>query len=102
MKFTEGAWEKVTLGAALARAHMHEHDLERLREFCNILGGAIPTDPKGDAAAHTFRSYLLANNDVARDSRDLFYKAMNAIRYFMRRKPLTVIKGVKDEAYPLV
>ena len=88
------------IGAAVARAHMHERDLERLAEFCAILGGAMPQEPT-DVAAHTFRSYVLAGDDLARDARDLFLKAMNAVRYYMRRKTLTVIKGVKDEAYPL-
>lgn len=90
------------IGAAIARAHMHERDLERLAEFCAILGGSIPKDPEADIAAHTFRNYVIGGDDLARDARDLFLKAMNATKYFMRRKSLTVIKGVKDEAYPLL
>jgi hypothetical protein len=89
------------IAAAIARAHIHERNLERLSEFCAILGGEIPRDPKADQAAHVFRSYALENEDLGRDPRDLFLKAMNAIKYFMRRQPLTVIKGIKDEAYPL-
>ncbi len=89
------------IGAAVARAHMHERDLERLAEFCAILGGAMPKDPERDVAAHTFRNYVIGGDDLARDARDLFLKAMNAIKYFMRGRSLTVIKGVKEEAYPL-
>lgn len=87
------------VAAAVARAHMHERDLTRLAEFCKILGGELPNGNE-DMAAHTLRGYLLTSADP-RDGRDLFLKTMNAIRYFMRRKPLTVIKSVKDESYPL-
>lgn len=87
------------IGAGIARAHMHEGDLERLSEFAKVMSGKMPE--VGDEAAHAFRTYLLVNDDLARDARDLFLKSMNAIRYFMRRRSLTVIKGVKDEAYPL-
>ena len=32
---------------------------------------------------------------------DTFIKAQNAVNYFMSNKKLTVIKTVKEEAYPL-
>lgn len=87
--------------AAVGRAYMHEKDLERLAEFCDILGSGMPKGPE-DQAAVAIRNYILEiGSRIARDRRDVFLKTMNAIKYFMRRKPLTVIKGQKEEAYPL-
>lgn len=88
--------------AAVARAHMHLGDNARLNEFCAVLNSGIPQSMPADRSALTFRNYMLeikAGHKL--DPRDTFLKAMNAIDYFMRRKPLTVIKVVKDEAYPL-
>jgi hypothetical protein len=88
--------------AAVARAHMHLGDNARLVEFCTILGTGIPQDAMTDRAVLAFRNYML---DIAAerktDPRDTFLKAMNAISYFMKKKPLTAIKVLKDEAYPL-
>jgi hypothetical protein len=89
--------------AAVARAWYHEKDLDRLNEFCKVLGNGYS---KGDAdsAAITMRNYLLDNaNNTATSAmwRDTFLKVQNAISYFMKRRRLTVIKGVKEEAYPL-
>lgn len=91
------------VGAAIARAHMHERDLDRLGEFCTVLGSGMPQGAE-DSACIALRNYLFqpAHGKVTnQNSHDVFLKAMNAIRYFMRRRGLTVIKGVKDEAYPL-
>lgn len=89
------------VGAALGRSHMHEKDMDRLRAFCEVLGSGMMASPE-DSAAVALRNYLLEiAHDRKVDSRDMFLKAMNAVKYFMRKKPLTMIKSVKDEAYPL-
>jgi hypothetical protein len=88
------------MGAAIARAHMHEKDMDRLTEFCEILGTGMPKSAD-DGACIAIRNYLLESAGSLKDSRDTFLKCQNAIRYFMRKKTLTVIKGVKEEAYPL-
>lgn len=88
--------------AAVARAHIHLGDNARLVEFCTILGTGIPNNVEADRAVLTFRNYML---EIAAgrkpDPRDTFLKAMNAISYFMKKKSLTAIKVLKDEAYPL-
>jgi hypothetical protein len=88
------------VAAAIARAHMHEKDLDRLGEFCTVLGTGMPQGSQ-DSACIAIRNYLFEHSSYRQESRDMFLKCMNAIRYFMRRKPLTVIKTVKEEAYPL-
>lgn len=88
--------------AAIARAHMHLGDNARLVEFCKILGTGMPADPVADRAALAFRNYMLEITAGRKlDPRDTFLKAMNAIDYFVRRRSLTVIKVVKEEAFPL-
>jgi hypothetical protein len=88
--------------AAIARAHMHLGDNARLVEFCKILGTGIPNEVVADRAALAFRNYMLEVTAGRKlDPRDTFLKAMNAIDYFVRRKALTVIKVVKEEAFPL-
>lgn len=89
------------IAACVARAHQHERDHDRLGAFCAMLGNGMVTGPQ-DHAAVALRTYLVDGGPgLAYESRDLILKCMNAIRYFMRRKCLTVIKGVKEEAYPL-
>lgn len=88
--------------AAMARAWYYENDKARIAEFAVVLSrGFMQTD--GDSAAVALRNFLLNNDggfgrpDVWRDA---FLKSQNAIKYFMRRKKLTMIKSVKDEVYP--
>jgi hypothetical protein len=89
------------VGAAIARAHMHERDLDRLSEFCEVLASGMP-ESQDDAACIAIRNFLIEGAGRAtKESHDTFLKTMNAIKYFMRRRPLTVIKGVKEEVYPL-
>lgn len=93
----------VTLGA-VARAWYHEEDKDKLERFCAILTNGMAFG-EHESAAIALRNYLLSKNatgmGVRMQFRDSFLKAMNAIHYFMRGKKLMVIKGVKDEAYPL-
>lgn len=99
--------QKKIIGSALvaggvARAHMHEKDFERLAHFCAVLVSGMPDD-NHDSACIALRNYLFTKGQAAAnaDRRDTFLKVMNAIHYFMRGRQLSVIKGVKEEAYPL-
>jgi hypothetical protein len=61
-------------------------------------------DGDKETAAVALRNYMLTKGSATSSAplwRDTFLKAMNAIHYFMRGKKLTVIKAVKEEAYPL-
>lgn len=89
--------------AALARAWYYEDDKERLEQFAKVMGNGF-SDGDADSAAIAMRNYMLAHAGVASSTtmwRDTFLKVQNAIQYFMHRKRLTVIKSVKEEAYPL-
>lgn len=89
--------------AAIARAWYHEDDKARLAHFGKVVTSGFMTED-GDGAAIAVRNYLITNGsglDRTESWRDTFLKAQNAIRYFMRRKKLTIIKSVKDEVYPL-
>jgi len=55
-----------------------------------------------DRAALAFRNYMLEiAAERKTDPRDIFLKAMNAIQYFIKNKPLMNVRVLKDEAYPL-
>lgn len=91
------------IGAAVARARSHGVSEDRLLEFCAVLGTGVMEGPQ-DRAAIAIRNYLLSQGPAASITsnwRDTFIKVQNAIAYFMRGEPLSVIRGVKDEAYPL-
>lgn len=102
MPHTKNICNSAVLGA-VARAWYYETDLDRLEKFCKALGTGF-SDGDADSAAVAMRNYLLSNGGLASTTamwRDTFLKTQNAIHYFMKRQRLTVIKGVKDEAYPL-
>jgi hypothetical protein len=91
------------LYGALARAWYWEKDKELLARFAKVICTGYSDGP-AESAAIAMRNYLIEHAGTASGSalwRDTFLKMMNAIHYFMRRKPLTVIRGVKDEAYEL-
>lgn len=91
-----------TLGA-IGRAYYCEPDHERLNEFCQVLATGF-SNGEHDAAAVSLRNYLMNNAGMALTHgywRDTFLKAQNAVWYFMRRRPLSMIKGKADERYPL-
>lgn len=91
------------MGAALARAWYYETDLDRLKLFCDVFSSGHVHDAEQDSAAVTLRNYFLQKSALGGTAlwTDTFFKAQNAIHYFMEGKRLTVIKTVKDEAYPL-
>lgn len=92
----------VVLGA-VARAWYWERNHARLDEFCKVIGTGFSSG-EADSAAVAMRNYLLQNAGIAASAamwRDTFLKVQNAIHYFMDGKRLTVIKSVKEDAYPL-
>lgn len=89
--------------AAVARAYYHEEDKVRLAQFAKILDSGF-MEGEGDSAAIALRNYIIVNGTGigrAETWKDTFFKVQNTISYFMRRRKLTVIKSVKEEAYPL-
>lgn len=89
--------------AAIGRAWYLEPDKDRLRRFCDVLGSGLPGG-QDEFAAIALRNYLLQKGPVCSTSsmwRDTFLKAQNCISYFMRRRSLSAVRGVADEAYPL-
>lgn len=88
---------------AIARAWYLETDLDRLRRFGDVVTSGF-MDGEGESAAVAIRNYLQEKGSMASTQgmwRDTFLKVQNAISYFMKGKKLTVIKTVKEEAYPL-
>lgn len=99
---SKNIYNSAILGA-VARAWYWEADKERLDKFCKAISSGF-SDGDADSAAIAMRNYMIQHAGIAAGSsmwRDTFMKAMNAIEYFMKRKKLTYIKGVKEEAYPL-
>jgi hypothetical protein len=89
--------------AAVARAWYYESDKIRLAKFCAVLKTGF-TDGDEDKAAVALRNYLLTNGAACSASsnwRDTFLKAQNCIRYFMRGKPITTVKKISEDTYPL-
>jgi hypothetical protein len=90
--------------SAIGRAWYYEKDKERLAQFSEVLSRGFMQD-EGDSAAVAIRNHLLVVAQTGFGQRevwqDVFFKVQNAIKYFMRKRPLKFIKSVKDEAYPL-
>lgn len=90
------------INSAVARAWYWESDLDRLKRFCDVFSSGF-ADGDGESAAIALRNYFLTKKGLLSTAlwTDSFFKAQNAIHYFMRSKRLTVIKTVADEPYPL-
>ncbi|MNX86001.1 hypothetical protein D3C86_1178590 [compost metagenome] len=89
--------------AAISRAWYWEEDKSKLRRFCDVFDSGFQQGDE-ESAAVAMRNYMLLKAGLASSSAmwtDTFLKVQNAINYFMRSKKLTVIKGVKEEPYPL-
>lgn len=88
--------------AAMARAWYHEPDKARLAQFAEVLTTGFMNE-HGDGAAIALRNWLGSCTGFGRSDiwRDAFLRTQNAIHYFMRRKKLTIIRSVAEEAYPL-
>lgn len=88
--------------AAVARAWYHEEDKERLARFCKVLSDGFAAS-EDESAAVALRNYMLTKRNAHLNQvfRETFLKAQNCIRSFMRRRSITLVKIVKEEAYPL-
>lgn len=89
--------------SAVAKAWYNEKDKERLTAFCKALQSGFGNGIE-DSAAIAIRNYILTskkNTSSEPEWWDTHLKVQNAIRYFMQYRPLTIIKGIKDEQYPL-
>jgi hypothetical protein len=92
--------------SAIGRAWYVEDDKDRLAHFSEVMGKGF-TNTEDDAAAIAMRNYLIAKMQARSQAassvnwRDTFIKTQNAVYHFMKRKPLTIIKVVSDEMYPL-
>lgn len=89
--------------AAVGRAYANGADVSLLERFGCVMSSGF-ADGDSESAAIALRNYLIVKGSNTSSSplwRDTFLKAQNAISYFVARKKLTVIKTVKDEAYPL-
>lgn len=95
---------KAAVVAAVARAWYIEPDKEKLARFCEVYRSGLSMG-EHEFAAITLREYCLnkARTGVSslEEMRILFFCAQNAVQYFMRSKPLKVIRVTTDEAYPL-
>jgi hypothetical protein len=88
---------------AIARAWYAEEDKERLARFGALLTSGL-SEGRGDAAAIAIRNYLIARGQEATQTKlwiDTFWKVQNALGYFMRGTPLSIIRQVSYETYPL-
>lgn len=87
---------------AIGRAWYAESDHNRLKQFCEIASSGMCTS-QSDVAAVAIRNAFISmgrgRNSVT--FRDLFLRSQRAISAFMNERPLTVIRAVSSEAYPL-
>ena len=91
------------VNAAIARAWYVEKDRDRLVEFGRVISTGFANGME-DSAAVAIRNYMLTQKSIAHSSavwKDAFIRIQNAVWYFMRRKPLTIIKTRDEERYPL-
>jgi hypothetical protein len=87
---------------AIGRAWYRVDDKAKLQRFCDVLRTGF-SEGTHESAAVAIRNYLLAAKHSGTSSlwRDTFLKVQNAIRIFMSGRPLTWVKKVSEEAYPL-
>lgn len=94
--------------AAIGRAWYYEKDKEdalaRLKHFSAVMSTGFGNGDE-DSAAITLRNTLMTNATKGITAtaiwRELFLKAQNCVWYFVRRKPLFVLKKIDEEKYPL-
>jgi hypothetical protein len=88
---------------AVGRAWYCEGDHDRLKRFCEIASSGLCTSDT-DLAAVAIRNLFLSGSGVGRTAeefRDLFLRSQRAISAFMNERPLSVVRAVSSEAYPL-
>lgn len=90
--------------SAIARAWSAGADPEDLARFARVLQDGMPTGTHEHAAV-ALRNYLLSSGAVLASSAmwsDTFKRAQHCIKAFCQGRPLTVLKPVNEECYPLV
>lgn len=92
----------ITIGA-VARAWYWEEDKEKLQRYCYVLTTGFADGPSESAAVAMRNYFLTKGNGISNVYlfRENFLKAQNSIWYFMRSKPLAVVREIADEKYPL-
>lgn len=88
---------------AVGRAWYHVEDHDKLMRFCDVVSKGF-SEGQHESAAVSLRNYLLSSAADLNSSalwRDTFLKTQNAIYYFMASRPLTVIRTITEERYPL-
>lgn len=90
--------------AAIARAHMHETDEERLAHFCRVMHTGMPNGPE-DVVAISLRNHLIKQGPSGSSTEDMwldnFLRVQNSIWNFMRGVQISRIRAVGKETYPL-
>lgn len=103
----KGPWGKglrnaITLGV-MARAWYHEQDKERLATWGRVVSSGMGDGPP-DSAAIALRNHLLMKTHNLSDNTswlELWKKAQHSIKLFMKRKPISILRPVEEEDYPL-
>ena len=88
---------------AIARAYANGVSGDKLARFSEVMSTGF-MNGDSETAAIAIRNYLIERGSQSSTTtlwRDTFLKVQNAISYFVAGKKLTVIKTVKEEAYPL-
>lgn len=93
--------KNAVVNAAIARAWYYEEDKAALARFGAVLSSGFGEGDK-DSAPVALRNFVLEKGNFADSQtwRESFLKAQNAVYYFMRGKPLRVIKPISEERYP--
>jgi hypothetical protein len=89
----------------IALAWFYVDDLERLREFCMILGGKRISERPGDKAAHLLREFLLRVKfgHCNKDRFEAAKKTQSAITSFVNQRSVGKIVGIEPVfRWPLV
>jgi hypothetical protein len=100
-----GVLRSAIVYAAIGRAYYIEHDLERLKIFGHLASVGFSENPE-DRAALATRLYFEHNRGTVISDRagwrSAFLRTQNAIWHFMRRQPISSLRPIAEERYPLV
>jgi len=93
--------------AAIARAWYVEKDKEKLSRYSQVLSKGFANGPS-ESAAVAMRNYIIMKHQAGTPLvsnalwRDTFLKVQSTIRNFMLGKPVSMVRVIADETYPLV
>jgi hypothetical protein len=88
--------------APVAKAYFTENQ-ERLREFVRVLATGIPQHTPDDIAALRLRDWLIQHREARRrpTRMDIYNRAQNALRHFLERTDISVLRPVETDLFPL-